>query len=127
MNCVLMNCVELLKIELITCIKIDLALNYLQSLICHKTQITKPKFNLTKSFIGYLVFCPISPRKFVYKSSSFELCETDSHLFVAASHQTRLDTRSKVRRPIKVGIKGGEGREQAETRTLLVCAAHLLT
>ena len=26
-------------------------------------------------------------------------------LFVAASHQTRLDTRSKARRPIKVGIK----------------------
>ena len=30
-------------------------------------------------------------------------------IFVAASHQTRLDTRSKARRPIKVGIKG-EGR-----------------
>ena len=97
------------------------------------------------------------------------------------SHQTRLDTRSKARRPIKVGIKGrgrsrtsrdsnpaclycssahlvqcaeylslpptrhdltqgqkpegrlkwgergGEGRERAETRTLLVCAAHRLT
>ena len=28
------------------------------------------------------------------------------HIFVAASHQTRLDTRSKARRPIKVGIKG---------------------
>ena len=28
-------------------------------------------------------------------------------LFVAASHQTRLDTRSKARRPIKVGIKVG--------------------
>ena len=27
-------------------------------------------------------------------------------LFVAASHQTGLDTRSKARRPIKVGIKG---------------------
>ena len=27
-------------------------------------------------------------------------------LFVAASHQTRLDTWSKARRPIKVGIKG---------------------
>ena len=30
-----------------------------------------------------------------------------SRLFVAASHQTRLDTMSKARRPIKVGIKGG--------------------
>ena len=27
-------------------------------------------------------------------------------VFVAASHQTRFDTRSKARRPIKVGIKG---------------------
>ena len=29
-------------------------------------------------------------------------------VFVAASHQTGLDTRSKARRPIKVGIKGRE-------------------
>ena len=50
-----------------------------------------------------------------------------SRLFVAASHQTRLETRSKARRPIKVGIKGRGGRERAETRTLLVCAAHRLT
>ena len=48
-------------------------------------------------------------------------------IFVVASHQTRLDTRSKARRPIKVGIKGRGGRERAETRTLLVCAAHRLT
>ena len=27
-------------------------------------------------------------------------------IFVVASHQTRLDTRSKARSPIKVGIKG---------------------
>ena len=32
--------------------------------------------------------------------------QIDRQLFVAASHQTRLDTRSKARRPIKVGIKG---------------------
>ena len=42
------------------------------------------------------------------------------YVFVAASHQTGLDTRSKARRPIKVGIRGREGRERAETRTLLV-------
>ena len=29
-------------------------------------------------------------------------------IFANVSHQTRLDTRSKARRPIKVGIKGGE-------------------
>ena len=33
-------------------------------------------------------------------------------IFVAASHQTRLDTRSKSRRPIKVGIMGGEVRNE---------------
>ena len=31
---------ELFEIELITCIKMDLALNNLQMLICHKTQPT---------------------------------------------------------------------------------------
>ena len=34
------------------------------------------------------------------------ICEFKLQIFVAASHQTRLDTRSKARRPIKVGIKG---------------------
>ena len=34
-------------------------------------------------------------------------------VFVAASHQTGLDTRSKARRPIKVGIKRRESRERA--------------
>ena len=48
-------------------------------------------------------------------------------LFVAVSHQTGLDTRSKAWRPIKVGIKGGGDRERADTRTLLVYAAHRLT
>ena len=57
----------------------------------------------------------------------FRLRDILLHLFVAASHQTRLDTRSKARRPIKVGIKGRGGRERAETRTLLVCAANRLT
>ena len=35
-----------------------------------------------------------------------ELRQERAVVFVAASHQTRLDTRSKARRPIKVGIKG---------------------
>ena len=52
---------------------------------------------------------------------------SSTRIFVAASNQTRLDTRSKARRPIKVGIKGRGGRERAETRTLLVNAAHRLT
>ena len=48
-------------------------------------------------------------------------------IFVAASHQTRLDTRSKARRRIKMGIKGRGGWERIETRTLLVSAADRLT
>ena len=48
-------------------------------------------------------------------------------IFANVSHQTRLDTRSKARRPIKVEINGRGGRERAETRTLLVYVAHRLT
>ena len=44
-------------------------------------------------------------------------------LFVAASHQTRLDTSSKARRPIKVGIKG---KEKLETSRDSNPAAHQL-
>ena len=44
-------------------------------------------------------------------------------IFVAVSHQTRLDTKSKARRPIKVGITERGGRERAETRNLLVYAS----
>ena len=38
-------------------------------------------------------------------------------IFIAASHQTGLDTRSMTRRSIKVGIRGGRAR--AETRALV--------
>ena len=55
------------------------------------------------------------------------ISQSFGRVFVAASHQTRLETRSKARRPIKVGIKRRGGRERAETRTLLVSAAHRLT
>ena len=34
-------------------------------------------------------------------------------IFVAASHQTGLDTRSMTRRSTKVGIRGGKGRTRA--------------
>ena len=45
------------------------------------------------------------------------------HVFVAASHQTRLDTRSKARRPIKVGIKGRRrsGRSRDSNPACLCC------
>ena len=52
---------------------------------------------------------------FIHMSSSIFSIKIQCRLFVAASHQTRLDTRSKARRPIKVGIKGRGGRERAET------------
>ena len=52
-----------------------------------------------------------------------------SHVFVAASHQTRLDTRSKARRPIKVGIKGRGrlGTSRDSNPACLCCSsAHLV-
>ena len=50
-------------------------------------------------------------------------------VFVAASHQTRLDTRSKGRRPIKVGIKGRgrSGRSRDSNPACQCCSsAHLV-
>ena len=50
-------------------------------------------------------------------------------IFVAASHQTRLDTRSKARRPIKVGIKGrGRSGTSRDSNPACQCcsSAHLV-
>ena len=50
-------------------------------------------------------------------------------VFVDASHQTRLDTRSKARRPIKVGIKGRgrSGMSRDSNPACLCCSsAHLV-
>ena len=50
-------------------------------------------------------------------------------VFVAASHQTRHDTRSKARRPIKLGIKGRgrSGRSRDSNPACLCCSsAHLV-
>ena len=80
----------------------DLVLNNLQRLICHKTQQTKPSF-----FIGRISLC----------------------LFFAASHQTRLDTWSKARKPIKVGIKGrGRSGTNRDSNPAGLCcsSAHLV-
>ena len=48
-------------------------------------------------------------------------------VFVAASHQTRLDTRSKARRPIKVGIKGRgrSGRSRDSNPACQCCSSAL--
>ena len=63
-----------------------------------------------------------SPKLGAYSAPSLLLVSSthparmpDGPIFVAASHQTRLDTRSKARRPIKVGIKG-RGRSGKEPR-----------
>ena len=58
-----------------------------------------------------------------------ELRQKRAIVFVAASHQTRLDTRSKARRPIKVGIKGRgrSGRSRDSNPACLCCSsAHLV-
>ena len=49
----------------------------------------------------------------------------DLCLFVAASHQTRLDIRSKARRPIKVGIKrrGRSGTSRDSNPARLCCSS----
>ena len=49
----------------------------------------------------------------------------DSLIFVTASHQTGLDTRSIAQRLIIVGFRGGEGRAWTEARTQLNCASSL--
>ena len=48
-------------------------------------------------------------------------------LFVTASYQKELDTRSMTRTPIIVGYEGMGGRARTESRTLLVYAGHRLT
>ena len=50
-------------------------------------------------------------------------------VFVAASHQTRLDTKSKARRPIKVRIKGrGKSGTSRDSKPAYLCcsSAHLV-
>ena len=48
-------------------------------------------------------------------------------IFANVSHQTRLDTRSKARRPIKVGIKGrGRPGTRRDPAGLCCSSAHLV-
>ena len=63
------------------------------------------------------------------KNSIVPTVKYGGRVFVAASHQTRLDTRSKARRPIKVGIKGRgrSGRSRDSNPACLCCSsAHLV-
>ena len=64
-----------------------------------------------------------------YNSPRIQSVYNKLRLFVAASHQTRLDTRSKARWPIKVGIKGrgrsGTSRD-SNPAGLFCSSAHLV-
>ena len=65
----------------------------------------------------------------LFVSSTHPARMPDGPVFVAASHQTRLDTRSKARRPIKVGIKGrGRSGTSRDSNAACLCcsSAHLV-
>ena len=70
---------------------------YANIILCAPKKLFLEKFcNLSRTililaFLGFFV---------LFLNDCFD------RIFVAAPHQTRLDTRSKARRPIKVGIKG---------------------
>ena len=80
---------------------------------------------LTLSFIRYVSRVKWSnPGKGVAPSPT-----PQCRVFVAASHQTRLDTRSKARRPIKVGIKGrGRSGTSRDSNPACLCcsSSHLV-
>ena len=73
------------------------------------------------------LFTPVGERGLILSTPRVLLV---NHLvFVAASHQTRLDTRSKARRPIKVGIKGrGRSGTSRDSNPACLCcsSAHLV-
>ena len=85
------------------------------------TLLIKPMFLIKRSLLkenGFLSFAGTVP----------SLCACIV-VFVAASHQTRLDTRSKARRPIKVGIKGrGRSGTSRDSNPACQCcsSAHLV-
>ena len=63
------------------------------------------------------------------RTGPFQRSPGARRVFVAASHQTRLDTRSKARRPIKVGIKGrGRSGTSRDSNPACQCcsSAHLV-
>ena len=69
------------------------------------------------------------PKLGAYSAQSLLLVSSTHPIFVAASHQTRLDTRSKARRPVKVGIKGrGRSGTSRDSNPACLCcsSAHLV-
>ena len=68
---------------------------------CKSPQVSWTLLSILNDFNNAVVWM-VFTRSVFSKSSS----PCINPIFVAASHQTRLDTRSKARRPIKVGIKG---------------------
>ena len=84
---------------------------------------TKGLVRARRMNISPWLFSPSPKRRWIPPTVS-QLC-----LFVAASHQTRLDTWSKARRPIKVGKKGrGKSGTSRDSNPAGVCcsSAHLV-
>ena len=96
--------------------------------VCSGLWILIPQWKLNLLSLAF----EISFVRMALKHSPFvnmRLAFVSGALFVAASHQTRLDTRSKARRPIKVGIKGRgrSGRSRDSNPACLCCSsAHLV-
>ena len=70
-----------------------------------------------------------APHHRAQKNATQDKSREHAVVFVAASHQTRLDTRSKARRPIKVGIKGrGRSGTNRDSNPACLCcsSAHLV-
>ena len=70
---------------------------------------------------------PGSPLKSLRSEAVADRASSLGGIFVSASHLTGVDTRSKTRRSIIVGIRGEEGRGRAEARALLDFAGHRAT
>ena len=91
----------------------------------HRVKKDKSNMNpyltmLVSDWLGQKVKCNVN--------LCFSLIPTNLHkcqvpIFVADSHQTRLDTRSKARRPIKVRIKGRLGMSRDSNPAGLCCSS----
>ena len=79
----------------------------------------KFRFYLLREYMSYQGQIVQSALLFIKGCMSFPRA-----LFVSASHQTGLDTRSMTRRSIIVGIRGLDGRVWAVARALLNYAGH---
>ena len=87
------------------------------SLLFHSSTLNREIFTLGNAKL-------VPTRKRGYDDTAVRYTKRKEKIFVAASHQTGLDTKSMTRRSIQVGIRGREGHARAEARTLLNYARH---